>query len=65
MISLSFLHHPMRSIGKIFLACLLTFATIPVTFAQQAPDMFSVEVSPSSFDANTPVDVTIKALKAN
>jgi len=29
------------------------------------PDAFIVEVVPSSFDVNEPVDITIKAVKAN
>ncbi|MEI7920043.1 MAG: hypothetical protein WCH65_08015 [bacterium] len=30
-----------------------------------SPDAFLVEVSPSSFDVNQAVDITIKAVKAN
>jgi len=55
----------MRSLGKILLVCLLTLTNIPFASAQQAPDMFLVEISPSSFDANTAVDVTVKAVRAN
>jgi hypothetical protein len=55
----------MRSLGKIFLTLLLVATSIPLVSAQQTPDMFLVEISPSSFDVNTPVDITIKAVKAN
>jgi uncharacterized lipoprotein YajG len=55
----------MRSLGKILLAAIITISSIPFAFAQQTPDMFLVEVSPSSFDVNTPVDVTITAVRAN
>lgn len=34
-------------------------------FAQQQPDAFIVQIEPSSFDINVPVDVTIKAVKSN
>ena len=37
----------------------------PTTFAQQQPDAFLVQIDPSNFDLNTPVDVTVKAVKAN
>ena len=32
-------------------------------FAAETPDTFQVEVNPSSFEVNQPVDVTIKAIK--
>lgn len=63
--SLSSPHHPMRSLGKILLALIITISSIPFAFAQQTPDMFTVEISPNNFDVNTPVDVTISAVKAN
>ncbi len=36
-----------------------------LSFAQIQPDAFIVQVEPSSFDVGTPVDMTIKAVKAN
>ena len=58
----------MRSFGKfgrILLAALLTLTSIPLASAQQSPDMLMIDISPCSFDVNTPVDVTIKAVTAN
>lgn len=36
-----------------------------VCHAQQKPDAFVIEISPSTFDTNTLVDITIKAVNAN
>lgn len=53
------------------LSCLLSFLLYffainnSFVFAQIQPDAFVVTVEPSSFDINTPVDITIKAVKAN
>lgn len=55
----------MRSLIKILLASLLLIESSPFTYAQEAPDMFVVDISPSSFEVNTPVDLTIRAVKAN
>lgn len=54
-----------EKIGKIVLASFLFISSIPFTFAQATPDLFQIDISPSTFDINTPVDVTIKAVTAN
>ena len=41
------------------------FALNHVHAAANTPDAFIVEVTPSSFDVNVPVDITIKAVTAN
>ena len=38
--------------------------SLPV-YAQQQPDAFIIDIQPSTFDINTPIDITIKAVKAN
>ncbi|MDR3169867.1 MAG: hypothetical protein LBU27_09345 [Candidatus Peribacteria bacterium] len=50
----------MRKLFSIFIALTLFLG---ITFAQAAPDSFLVEVNPSSFQANQPVDITITALR--
>ena len=51
--------------SSIFAICLLATGFM-VNHAYAAdPDAFIVEVSPSSFDVNEAVDITIKAAKAN
>ena len=56
---------------RLFLKILVIFWSIFLsaitwlTFAQQQPDAFLLEIEPSTFDLNTPVDITIKAIKAN
>ena len=57
----------MRHIRKILIASLLVavmiFSYIKIYAA--TPDAFVVDVQPSSFDPNTPVDMTIKAVKGD
>ncbi len=55
----------MRNIHKyIFFAITFCFL-IGTAAAQQQPAAFIVQVEPSSFDVNVPVDMTIKAVKSN
>jgi hypothetical protein len=50
----------------LFGAVLLTTAVLPnYGHAATQPDAFIVEVTPSSFDVNQTVDLTIKAVTAN
>ena len=36
-----------------------------ISHAQQTPDAFVIDINPSTFDTNTLVDMTIKAVNAN
>ena len=62
----SFTQNFMASIGIIIVA-VFAIGTIAFNrgYADTQPDAFIVEVSPSSFDVNQAVDITIKAVTAN
>ncbi|MDD3262428.1 MAG: hypothetical protein PHR61_01155 [Candidatus Absconditabacteria bacterium] len=55
----------MEKIFKHFIFMVSFVALFGGVFAQQQPDAFIVQIEPSSFDINVPVDVTIKAVKSN
>lgn len=55
----------MEKIFKHFIFMVSFVALFWWVFAQQQPDAFIVQIEPSSFDINVPVDVTIKAVKSN
>ena len=57
----------MRHLRKLLLASLFVIVMIFSYIKTQAaePEAFIVEVQPSSFDPNTPVDMTIKAVKGD
>ncbi|MFA5748416.1 MAG: hypothetical protein WC872_04905 [Candidatus Absconditabacterales bacterium] len=53
---------------KIFLTFLFLVLTFGLKFslnASDSPDAFIIEVEPSSFEANQPVDITLKAVKSD
>jgi hypothetical protein len=50
----------MRKLSSIFIAFTVLLG---ITFAQSNPDSFLIEVTPTSFQVNQPVDITITALK--
>lgn len=55
----------MLKIYKSIICIWLFLIALGYGWAQQQPDAFIIQVEPSSFEMNTPVDVTIKAVKAN
>jgi len=57
----------MRYLRKLLLASLFVVVILFTYITAQAaePEAFVVEVQPSSFDPNTPVDMTIKAVKGD
>lgn len=50
---------------KRLLWCIAVFIAVLPVYAAEIPDAFQVEVKPSSFSVNQPVDITIKAIKNN
>ena len=62
----------MKPIGTLLKTSIIAFGMLGAGFAlnhvhaaANTPDAFIVEVTPSSFDVNVPVDITIKAVTAN
>jgi len=55
----------MKKISKKILISVIILASLFLIYKTQAatPDAFVVDVQPSSFDPNAPVDMTVKAVK--
>jgi len=53
----------MRKILWLFLSCLII--SVGYVYASVIPSGFAVEVNPTTFDVNQPVDVTIRAINTN